>query len=582
MGLKITLNRIIEKLKLLSKSKLFWAFILNFIFFLYAFIFGQLTFETNDDREICNILSNVYGTGQREYIVFINIIIGYCLRFFYILIPSINWYVIISLLLNFFSLVLITYCIYKKTDLYLGSLINVAILIIFYQESYVSFQFTKNAFLYLTAGLLVIVSAYQDWKQQKVFLAIGSIFMIVGSLFRFQCFEGIAPFIVLICLAEFFVIGKRKWSSFVPLFTTLIVTIIVILGCRGLQLYKYENNPKWNYYRTYNEKRAELTDYNTFPYEEYEDELKGAGISLEDYDLLLKWTYADPEVYSLETINKLVEIKNSHLTNKSFFNITSFVEFISDVVDNCQEYIYLYVIAVLGFLVIILDIRKTYISAIFLGGIFAEWYIYAWLERIVFRTLYGSILIGSIFALYYILSTSDTNLYYEFRQNVAHKLQRNMFLLSLFILILCGIPQSITMLSNKVYYEENTEYDDLLKEITQNKDSIYLIDRPTLTNIENGYSPYKVVPKGSYENVCILGGWIYPTPQNNTALESFSIKNPMKALATKKSNIYLVDGVSPELKKEYLSHHYEENINLKIEKESQSYTIYTFDNGSEE
>lgn len=563
-------------IRMLFKNKIFLALVLNIFFCVYALVFGTIKFETNDDREICNILSDVYNCGQGSYIVFINIVIGYVLRFFYLIVPSINWYVIFSLIISFFSLTSITCCIYKKVNIYLGTLLNMAFLVMFYQESYVSFQYTKNAFLYLTAGLLLILTYYKEWEKNKIPFIGGTFLMIIGSLLRFQCFEGIVPFLILICFIELFYMNKRKCQQCIPLFCSLAISIVLIVGLRGFHIYKYESDPEWSYFREYNEKRAALTDYGTFPYENYGYEMEKAGISAEDYQLLMKWTYADTEVFSLNTLNKLTEIKNSHRTNRVFISMDLIIRFISSIIDICQEYLYLYSIVLLLFFIFLFNIKKTYPSILFLVVLFFEWYLYAWLERIVFRTLYGTILVGIVFALYYLLEICNDNRYCLYKIKIDNDTQRIMFWLFFLIILLCGIPQSMHMISNKVYFEENTEYEAMLKEVQSNKDILYLVDRPTLTIVEENYNPYKVIPQGTYENICVIGGWIYPTPQNNSALERFSITNPMAALASERHDIRLIDGIGPYMKHDYLMRHYESKIEPIIVKEYESFSIYIF------
>lgn len=576
LQMKIRPSQYYKKVHNLFTNRIFLTFLLNILFFLYALLFGRLAFETNDDREMCNFLSDVYNYGNRSYIVFVNIILGYILRFFYLAIPTINWYVIFGLIFNFIALTMITWCIYKKSNVGVGTLVSLAFLIMFYQESYVSFQFTKNAFLYLVAGFLVILSYYAQWKKKAFILALGCALMLLGSMVRFQCFEGVVPFFALALVVELFHTHKRAWKKWMPLFFVLCISFILIGGCRGLHLYQYETEPFWEYYRDYNAIRANLTDYGMYDYKQYAEEMNKMGITVEDYSLLLKWTYADSEIFSLEMLEKLGELKAKHSSSIAIISLDLLKTYISNIIDICQLYLYIYATAILILLAFMLEIKKKYPVLLFLGGMFAEWYVYVWMNRIVFRSLYGTILIGIVLSIYYLLDVEKDNIYSRWKRSLDIDLQRKCFAFFCVLLVLCSVPQSMRMISDKVYRRENVEYEELLAEVQANKNILYLVDRPTLTALEEGYSPYKVVPQGAYENVCVIGGWLYPTPQNSAALGRFKIENPMRSLAEGRDDIYLVDGISPNLKRDFLIRHYSPGLHMEVVKEYSLYKIYSF------
>lgn len=554
------------------ENRLFIAILLNAMFLVYALVFGQLTFETNDDREISNILSNVYDSKYSSYIVFINIIVGYVLRFFYVIIPSVNWYVIISLFLNFLSLTAISWCFYKKADLKVGSLFSLAFLVMFFYDSYVLFQFTKNAFLYLTAGYLLIFTSYKIWRKSIVALACGIFLTVVGSLIRFQSFIGAIPFIFLIIILEIFQTYKSKEKQKLSLFVCIATSSILIIGCRAFNLYQYESNEEWSYYREYNENRAALTDYEGFEPSEHVDELSELGITTEDYELITKFTYGDTQVFSLDVMKELASLKEEYSSTNPIISKDILFAFVSDIIDICQNHMYIYAIALLGFLGLTLGVKKGCPIFFMLGIVFAEWYMYIWMGRLVYRVIYGAILFGITFSLFYLLKNENniwTKMWHEFGKSTRNYIS----LLIGVVILLCSIPQSMVMISNKVYFQENTEYEGMLEEIANHKDTLYLIDRPTLTILEENYSPYKVIDKGAYENLCVIGGWVYPTPQNNAPLEQFDIENPLEEFS-KEKNILLIDGVSPQLKESYLQRHYDSNIVLESVKEYPLYNIY--------
>ena len=65
---------------------------LGMVLAVYALVwlaFG-VRYEVNDDATLCNIAAGAYGEDS-QYLVYINILIGYFLKPFYWVLPGVNW-----------------------------------------------------------------------------------------------------------------------------------------------------------------------------------------------------------------------------------------------------------------------------------------------------------------------------------------------------------------------------------------------------------------------------------------------------------------------------------------------------------
>ncbi len=70
---------------------------INLLFLLICRCFSHMQFGTNDDRDISNLLANVYGGEDGYYIAFVNVFLCKALAALYkITNNAANWYVIIS------------------------------------------------------------------------------------------------------------------------------------------------------------------------------------------------------------------------------------------------------------------------------------------------------------------------------------------------------------------------------------------------------------------------------------------------------------------------------------------------------
>ena len=77
---------------------------INLLFLLICRCFSHMQFGTNDDRDISNLLANVYGGEDGYYIAFVNVFLCKALAALYkITNNAANWYVIISVGVSYFA-----------------------------------------------------------------------------------------------------------------------------------------------------------------------------------------------------------------------------------------------------------------------------------------------------------------------------------------------------------------------------------------------------------------------------------------------------------------------------------------------
>lgn len=83
---------------------------INLLFLLICLCFSHMQFGTNDDRDISNLLANVYGGEDGHYIAFVNVFLCKALAALYKATDNAtNWYVIISVGISFISLTTASY-----------------------------------------------------------------------------------------------------------------------------------------------------------------------------------------------------------------------------------------------------------------------------------------------------------------------------------------------------------------------------------------------------------------------------------------------------------------------------------------
>ena len=103
---KTSLKNCISKI---WKSEILSAITLNLLFLASILVFCDVKYEVSDDFVMSAILSGAYGGSLNPHLIFINVLWGYLLTPFYLILPEISWYLIFQLLLCFLSFTILSY-----------------------------------------------------------------------------------------------------------------------------------------------------------------------------------------------------------------------------------------------------------------------------------------------------------------------------------------------------------------------------------------------------------------------------------------------------------------------------------------
>ena len=306
------------------------ALLLNILILAGAVCFSHLSFGTNDDRDISNLLANVYGHNNGYYIAFVNVIFTRAISYLYQFTNNVtNWYVLICIVASFGALVIISDLIIKRTtSFWVGLVLAFSLIAWLYKSHYIVFQFTHNATLYSMTGVLVLSDTFiEEWNRKSFVNAIiGIVFVLLGSLIRFQSLYFTLPYFLLVFVFVLFFHKGRviDWSLFLKKWKPIIaiaISLLLALSARYIHL-AVLNSPALNDYYEYNLLRAELLDYGLPDYEENIEAYSSMGITMEDAELFSAHVCLDNDVFSLETLQSLVALKTERATSYSFRNLS--------------------------------------------------------------------------------------------------------------------------------------------------------------------------------------------------------------------------------------------------------------------
>lgn len=526
-----------------------------FCFFLIHFLFGEITYETDDDTTMNFIAVGVFGEQYRAYFIFSNIIYGEIIKLLYTVMPNINSYLGLMMVLNFFSISSVTLMIgFRIADqmdkdlnwidiLSISSITSVIVDSFLAHDFYQSLQFTKNAGLYTIVGISILYV----WKKKKCdlknFIWIwGILFFILGFMVRTKSFLAV----LLVCcfiLIGFLVVNVKKWLrkdidyfQVIKQNNHLIVVICIALFCI-LLLYIINNiaysSNEWKEYKEFSKYRSALIDYNIPDYSDNEETYKEINWTELDVDLFRKWVFADESKYNTSNFKKILDSRDNSQYNFRIdltIAIKAFTEF-KNLLFN-HNICFFWIILLLSTL-LTRDYKKMYIFIISTAGIFFELYFLLCKGRINWRSEMLPWLTIVIFLSVCFLYNHKIH----FKKNNYHSV-----LSTIIILIFLQTIYSSNNISNYnigSFFDKKQTVCNTYKELNARNENMYIftVSCPESDNIVDINRSYK-----SYlSNITAAGGWSVFSPLRDGSLHLYEIDhNVLQSLITH-NNVYLVD-----------------------------------------
>lgn len=506
-------------------------------------------YASNDDMNLL-FLTNGGLSYPTSYLVYTNVILGSIIKHCFMVIPSINWFTVLTLMVFIIAF-------YGFTIHYLD---HHSILITGLFEIALYFVMIHN-YNYTTMAIgITILSAFglyhkirtnpKDW----FWMILYCLSMIYAFWLRYDSFlfAGllVLPWYIRLVMDLF----KQKSIK------------IIILGLTTLSLigisYGFDHyigsNSQYDTYHAYEDILHTINDYEYIPdysshYAKSSDFYVNQGISVNSFDLLRHYTYADPSFF---TVSRLAAVAD-HIEETAFQMNQYGDKLVSYMVS--PTHIVWFGIMVLTIVILWLqpsnkhDKTSAYLS---IGLCVTVLLVFIYLNRIPDRV--GAAL--PILLLILLIRQTHTN---AFRLNLHYLVYG--------LIMLYGFSQ-YSPVSNVV---ESSWISDLTT-LNKDQDHIYLYD---------GFSPlmsqtysfnFLTLKVPSINNTYRLGGWLYQLPANENILDINGITNPFLALLNNPS-VYLAsseDGANRILK--YLQELYDPDTTLQLVETYDHFNIYAF------
>jgi hypothetical protein len=458
------INRAFNKLNPLSQS-----IIVISILHILTYIVFDIVFDDKDDVGIQLIAKGFYTSEPNQYLLFINVILGYILKFLYTLLPNFYWY---SLMLFGFQFVSMT--------LLLKHLITQKLSIFYYVLILLIFQFLIIRLQFTTVASLLLITGYLTMKQNIIsnkYIILPLILIYLGFLMRLGMFLLMAYLFVML-----FVFEKKhlkmlylKKQNLIP----LVITFILISVSFYVD-YTHYNNKDWKYYYAYELERGPLND-NPMLEDYVNKNYTNNPQLLSDYQMIFK--FVPLKDYDVEELSKL---------RKEAINNVNFNSIIKSIIYNLKlnNNIFLFILVI----------------PLFIYGLYKKNYV----------------IIGFTFSFLIIFLYISSNHTFKNRLSIS-------VLLLFFVYFVAELPKRLIYLISLIYipllFKSNLLFYNYYDQLDQNIE--YPNDKPViaLNSPWKIVHPFKLNQINNQKDIFVLG-WMSNTHLLRQKIESYNINVP--------------------------------------------------------
>lgn len=548
-----------------NRTRLWFCLLLNLLMLLFYLAVMRPEFDSNDDLNIA-LFVNLGRPVQDAHWLFSNWILGAVCAFLYRITNMIPWYGLMQYFGLFCAFTAVTWVIQRVFRSGAAVLLSMVILNFFASDAYITMQFTKTAGICAAAGLFLVVYAVIQEKVRILPLTAGILITAYGFMYRHleadMMFALWAVFglYLLLRLAEDAAghVLKRAFR-YIGLFA---LTLAVCVGCRLVDRYEYREAPEAAEYEKINDARSALTDYGFPKFEENTELFESLGITYNAYKLFSKWNFYDPDVFTLDKMEKLIEVQNrkkvSIETLRQFLDVYPAKWF-----ENPMFYCFLALLVI-----VLLHGRrewKTFAEAGLLVLVLGALFYYMYLQgRFNLQRVDNPIWFCASLILLYLIPHRSFNLPLRYAWT--------------FVLVILALNQNTWRQTWRHNTRQKAERmaasANFIAKVSSDTEHLYLT-KAGLYAVSPGYGPLSLVPVGAASNMAVLGGWPAGSVPYTASLKNYGLTNPYRDCINNEK-VYLIDN-DINLTLNYLREYYDMNVQAveagKFDEENTMYQL---------
>lgn len=533
---------------MIFKSPLIIAFGLNLFFLLLYLAFGQVCHGSLDDYFMSSVLTGAYGGEYDVHTYFVNSVYGYFLKPFYWLFPKVGWYFIFELLGTFTAFTIISYFLIRQLGLKWGAAISTLLLASLTPDFYFQLSFTQCATIYTATGLLSIFVAVSE--DRKRFLALGGLFLVAGSVMRYEGFLLGMPYLILLVLV--------KWPP-KKLFTiqNIIALCLIVIAIFGVRTYDKSLYAKgdYKYYAEYQPVRAFFGDGAFYDRESAYDELEERGMFGYDFLLLRSWMFYDTEVFQKDSLTPFIKVATNNLyePNRKRLPVSFFLA-VSNAFTRtsgwCWVVLCLSLILSGGKKRVLYPWASFSVIAVSIGYLLL-------VNRLVYHVESGIWLYAIVLAIPFLdmLSINNKLTFLKWEQTL------------LFSVVFISVVFTVIGISNQSNLKKDVslietvqtpqKWKDFFAYAKENQDKVFILSfdkYKEMGSIRN--PPYIAIEPGGFNNIFSWGYWNIYLPAMKKEFAKRGVHNPVHDIVH--DNVYLMEDYNgPALGLFYMEHYHQ-------------------------
>ncbi len=470
------------------------------------------------------------------------------------------WQYLAQIVLILFSFNTILILINRKTDIVVGTVSSLFITILVYHTFIQNLNFTQTAALGAFAGVLLMFyyRVYDALWGKMICPILGVILFIVSIQLRYDVLYICCGSLVLLLLYVIVIKGKI-------LFRGILLWIMAVLICLGLNIADgmiKDSDEQYSNYLEYDSRIVTMVDYPFAGYEDAIDFYSKLGMSENDVRMICRKCESDPEYYSIDRLQSLVD-NVSYKWSFSYFAdnlVALFYRCLHLLLVNELEY-FVYIFIILSFILLPKWKKLLPIGIGLMIGCYML--LFAVMGRLVERVIVAMVMLAILPA---IISLIDTDRI--LKGSSLRILRICIIVVTLgfcpFLIKSCIINQRTSFLKEEV--------GEFATVISQDKEHLYAYSK----GLDQNYKAVKnLLLTSDYfpeENYFYLN--MSPlAPFEKWKLDNYDISNVYNE-SVNSEVIRFILGDDVDIVQTYINEHYCENATLVFETEMNGYTIY--------
>ena len=532
-------------------------------------LFHAVRYIINDDIGMLKIAESFNTNAHSEHLVFISVILGYLLKFLYNIIPNVNWFITLYLVvLNFAFMAL--YGIVKKFG---SRLIGIAVVLCAQIYFLFNLTFTSISFICSIAGMLwlfVFVSKLEK-KSIKHIIIGGALILLAFMMRRGDTFYFTILLFVPVIVFSF--IKKRNSVAVLAL-------IVLICTCSNYLVIGVQNAynstiPPEVYFSEFRKYRAAANDGGEFNYERHTTELQEAGLTENDYYFLKRWVFGDKKIFSSEAMKAVAESRD--FDEKYNTNI-------KEIIKNILKQETVLVLLIVLFLLTIINFicnKESRLEPLVMYAFTMAAFGYLYFRRRGIQRVAAPVLFcGIILALTVFLKNYD----YLIKDKLGKLVNKNVINAAICLVCIAGIvgTTGFCYREARAFDRKAEKTEEIVDYIEDNSNYIYVCDASANAeymvkfNNQNILKPYA---NRKFKLNSFLGTWTMYTYYYYDMLNNMGFGEYCDNL----NNVLLRDDVcfvtkrmSPKRVERYFKENFKIKVKHKVVKRFDNYVIYKF------